>query len=196
MPHSSDVDGALQRPGKSIYFDSDLRDAAQLALWFRSLAPPSEPMVFCDESMSGYLDLAPNTTEADIFRAFDYEPAPPGWMSYDLIPRGGWGMPLQVLAQQMRLRWPAARVEESAEPESRRAFDFQVPMTHSEVRGNVRRKVSAMIFTGDIRDCAELASWCRSILSTEEILLSCDQGHLTLKAGMNAEDILKALGTP
>src|SRR4051812_38318406 len=76
MPHS-EVDGALQRAGKSIYFDSDLRDAAQLALWSRSLAPSSEPMLFCDESMSGLLDLRPDTTEADIYRAFDYEPAPP-----------------------------------------------------------------------------------------------------------------------
>lgn len=195
MPHSEAVDGALQSAGKSIYLDSDLRDAAQLALWFRSLVPPSEPMVFCDESMSGYLDLNSDTTETDIFRAFDYEPAPPGWMTYDLIPRGGWGVPVQTLAQEIQSRWPTAQLLENDDPESRRAFEFRVPMTHSEVSGNVRRNVNAMVFMGDLRDCAEFALWLRALIPTEDLLFLCDLGNVHLKTGMNVEDILNALGT-
>ena len=189
MPHSR-VDGGLSRSGKALSFDSDIRDAAQIALWFRSLAPASEPLVLCDESMSGMLDLEPDMTEADIFRAFDYTPAPPGWMDYDLIPRGGWGVPVQRLAQQMRARWPAARVVESDDPDNRWVVEFHGPMPHSEVRGNIRRKVNAMVFTGDLRDCAEFALWCRSVVPTEELLLMCDQGSLRLNEGMTVDDIL------
>ena len=194
MPHSR-VDGGLSRSGKALSFDSDIRDAAQLALWFRSLAPASAPLVLCDESMSGMLDLEPGTTESDIFQTFDYTPAPPGWMNYDLIPRGGWGVPVQRLAQQMREHWPSARVVESDDPDNRWVFEFHVPMTHSEVTGNVRRRVNAMVFTGDLRDCAELALWCRSVVPSEELLLMCDQGSLGLNEGMTVDDILCALST-
>ena len=58
LKHSR-VDGSLHRTGRSFHFDSDLRDAAQLALWFRALAPSTEPLVFCDDAMSGMLDLGP-----------------------------------------------------------------------------------------------------------------------------------------
>lgn len=186
MPHSR-VDGGLDRSGRSLHFDSDLRDAARIALWFRSLAPASAPMVLCDESMSGMLDLEPSTTEADIFRAFGYTPAPPGWMNYHLIPRGDWELPVGMLAQRMRANWPSVRIVEDEN------LSFQVPMAHSEVRGEIRRKVSAMIFTGDSRDCAEWALWCRSVVPTGELLLSCDQGSLHVRQGMTVEDILKAL---
>ncbi|MGZ3459374.1 MAG: hypothetical protein ACXU86_12830 [Archangium sp.] len=194
MPHSR-VDGGLDRSGQSLHFDSDIRDAAQLALWFRSLAPASEPMVFCDDSMSGTLDLSPDTTQADIFRAFDYTPALPGQMNYELIARGGWGMPVKTLEQQMRARWPSARFAEDDDPDSRWFFEFHVPMSHSEVSGSLRRKVNAMVFTGDSRDCAELALWCRSVVLTEELLLVCDPGSLRLKEGMTVDDILGAFGT-
>jgi hypothetical protein len=190
MQHSR-VDGSLHRTGKSFHFDSDLRDAAQLALWFRALAPATEPLVFCDDSMSGMLDLEPTTTEADIFRAFDYTPPPPGWMNYYLIARGGWGVPLRALAQQMRECWPAARLAENEEPDSRWLFEFHLPMSHSEVSGKLERKVNAMVFTGDPRDCAELALWCRSVVPTEQLLLTCDRGDLYLKADTSADELAR-----
>ncbi|HZH13346.1 MAG TPA: hypothetical protein VE057_03185 [Archangium sp.] len=191
MPHSR-VDGGLDRAGRSFHFDSDLRDAARLALWFRSLAPGSEPMIFCDDSMSGMLELEPGTTETDIFQAFGYTPARPGWMDYDIIARGGWGMPLEALAQRMRERWPSARLVEALDADSRWVFEFHVPMPHSEVSGQVRRTVNAMVLTGDPRDCARFAVWCRSAVHTEQLLLRCDQGTVYLTAETTAEEIVRA----
>jgi hypothetical protein len=194
MPLSR-ADGGLDRAGRSFHFDSDLRDAAQLALWFRSLAPESAPMVFCDDSMSGTLELEPGTTEADIFQAFDYTPPPPGWLDYEIIARGGWGVPVMTLARRMRERWPSARLLEAEDPDCRWVFEFHVPMSHSEVRGNVRRKVNAMVFTGDPRDCTELSLWCRSVVPTEQLLLTCDLGTFYLEADSSMEDLLRAFGT-
>ncbi|WPB73435.1 hypothetical protein KYC5002_30810 [Archangium violaceum] len=76
MEHSR-VDGSLNREGCSIVFIGDIRDCADFALWCRTLLPPGEPATFCDESMSGSLQLDTTTTLADIFRAFDYQPPPP-----------------------------------------------------------------------------------------------------------------------
>jgi len=191
MQHS-EVTGALNRQGRSLSLEADLRDAARLALWFRTLAPASEPMIFCDEAMSGMLDLDSGTTPSDIFQAFGYVPPASGQMNYTLIPRGGWGMPVQELAQRMRAHWPSARVQESDAPDSRWRVDFHVPMPHSEVVGTVRRSVSAMVFTGDLRDCAGFALWCRSVVPAEELLLLCDQGHLRLEAATTVEDVLQA----
>jgi hypothetical protein len=191
MPHS-EVTGALNREGRSLSLEADLRDAARLALWFRSLAPCSEPMTFCDEAMSGMLDLDSETTPTDIFQAFGYTPPAPGQMNYTLIPRGGWGMPVQELAQRMRGHWPSARVMASDAPDSRWSVEFHIPMAHSEVVGTVRRSVSAMVFTGDLRDCAGFALWCRSVVPTEELLLLCDQGHLRLESATTLDEVLQA----
>lgn len=191
----SRIDGSLHRTGRSFHFDSDIRDAAQLALWFRSLAPDSVPLVFCDDSMSGMLDLEPGTTEADIFRAFDYIPAPPGWMNYVIIARQGWGMQLKVLAPRIQEHWPAARIVENEDPDSRWRFEFNVPMTHSQVSGRFSRKISSMDFTGDVRDSAEFALWCRSVVPTDQLLLTCDKGSLYLEADTTAEELIKTFST-
>lgn len=71
MMHSQ-VEGSLNREGCSIVFIGDLRDCADFALWCRTLLPPNEPATFCDESMSGSLELDTTTTVGDIFRTFGY----------------------------------------------------------------------------------------------------------------------------
>jgi hypothetical protein len=48
-----------------------------------------------------------------------------------------------------------------------------------------------MVFTGDPRDCAELALWCRSVVPTEQLLLTCDQGDLYLKADTSADELAR-----
>ncbi|PTL83547.1 hypothetical protein [Vitiosangium sp. GDMCC 1.1324] len=73
MAHSH-VDGSLNRAGSAIAFIGDLRDCAEFALWCRSIAPPSESLTLCDESMSGTLALESATTAADILQAFRYSP--------------------------------------------------------------------------------------------------------------------------
>ena len=70
MAHSR-VYGSLNRGGDSVVFVGEFRDCAEFALWCRSLIPLGEVATFCDESMSGNLDLDASTTLADILRAFE-----------------------------------------------------------------------------------------------------------------------------
>lgn len=74
MMHS-DVTGSLNREGCSIVFVGDVRDCAEFALWCRTLFPPHEPTTFCDESMSGSIELTTSTKLADILQVFDAPPA-------------------------------------------------------------------------------------------------------------------------
>lgn len=69
MVHSQ-VHGSLNRDGGSVVFVGDIRDCADFALWCLSTLPPGESATFCDESMSGNLELSATTTAADILQAF------------------------------------------------------------------------------------------------------------------------------
>lgn len=71
MGHAS-VTGSLNREGCSIVFIGDMRDCATFALWCRGLLPPNEPATFCDEGMSGSVDLTPATTLDDLLQAFGH----------------------------------------------------------------------------------------------------------------------------
>lgn len=75
MTHSQ-VEGSLNHEGCAIVFIGDIRDCADFALWCRPLLPPGEPATFCDESMSGCLEVDTSTTLDDIFRAFGYARPP------------------------------------------------------------------------------------------------------------------------
>ena len=78
MPHSRVV-GSFDRSGSTFAMHrGDLRDMAQLALWFRSMVPAEHPLIFCDEAC-GYADgysiaLTPETTETEILKAFEFSP--------------------------------------------------------------------------------------------------------------------------
>lgn len=139
MAHSK-LEGALRRDGSGIAFDGDLRDVAEFALWARSFVPEAERLHFCDEGVSGQLDLTPHTTH--------------------------------------------------------RTVSFQVPMAHSSVTGSLCRPVPCLDFTGDARDCAELALWCRSVLLAEQVSVSSEGRFLVLHSTTTVEDFLRALGAP
>jgi hypothetical protein len=62
--------GALDRDGKGVTFQSgSFRDCAEFAQWCRSLIPPSEEVVFCDESMGIDFILEPSMTPEEIVQA-------------------------------------------------------------------------------------------------------------------------------
>lgn len=69
MQHSR-LDGSLNRRGSCIAFVADLPDCAEFAHWCRSIVPPHEPLLFCDEGMSGKVELEPTMMATDILRAF------------------------------------------------------------------------------------------------------------------------------
>jgi hypothetical protein len=60
--------GSLNRKCNSVIFQGGLQDCAEFARWCRSLVPPSEEVVFCDESMSIHFILKPGMTPAEIIR--------------------------------------------------------------------------------------------------------------------------------
>jgi hypothetical protein len=74
----SELWGSLYHQGQGVFFEGDLCDVAEFALWLRSLAPPSTPLLFCDEAMNGSLELGPATTPEDILRLYGYTPSPQG----------------------------------------------------------------------------------------------------------------------
>jgi hypothetical protein len=77
MTHS-ELWGSLFHQGQGVFFEGELCDIAEFVLWFRSLAPPSAPLLFCDEAMNGSLELEPSTKREDIFRLYGYSPSAQG----------------------------------------------------------------------------------------------------------------------
>jgi hypothetical protein len=77
MSHS-ELWGSLFHQGQGVFFEGELHDVVEFALWFRSLAPPTALLLFCDEAMNGSLELEPRTTREDIFRLYGYKPPSPG----------------------------------------------------------------------------------------------------------------------
>ena len=63
------VDGQFYTPGPGITLQGDLVDCVTVALWFRSLAPLNEQLVFFDEGVSIHVPLLPQTTVADVLSA-------------------------------------------------------------------------------------------------------------------------------
>lgn len=58
--------GFMDSEGKAVALEGDLRDCAVFALWFRSLVPEDQELLFCDESYSGSIELTGETTEPQI----------------------------------------------------------------------------------------------------------------------------------
>lgn len=77
MKHSR-VDGALDREGSYVAFVGELVDCAEFAGWCRTLVPPHEPLIFCDEGLSARVNLEPRMTAPEILRAFHGASSGPG----------------------------------------------------------------------------------------------------------------------
>lgn len=63
-------DGRLSEDPWGVSLDGDLEDCVAFALWFRSLAPPEQPLLFYDDCFSVDVPLTYQTTAADIVAAF------------------------------------------------------------------------------------------------------------------------------
>jgi hypothetical protein len=95
-------------------------------------------------------------------------------------------------ARLLCAQWPQATVEHVSDPLSNYALEFSVPMAHSHVDGSLNRAGSAIAFIGDLRDCAEFALWCRSIIPAHEPLTLCDEsmsGSLLLESATTVTHI-------
>ena len=64
------LDGALHRDGQGISLDGYLEDCANFAIWFRSLVPENQELIFYDQGYNYCLKLQPKTTISDIIQLF------------------------------------------------------------------------------------------------------------------------------
>jgi hypothetical protein len=64
------LDGALHRDGQGISLDAYLEDCARFAIWFRSLVPQTQKLVFYDQGYNCHVELEAETTESEIMQPF------------------------------------------------------------------------------------------------------------------------------
>lgn len=64
------LDCALHRDGQGISLDGYLEDCARFALWFRSLVPQTQQLVFYDQGYNSHIELTEKTTESEIIQPF------------------------------------------------------------------------------------------------------------------------------
>ena len=65
------LDGKFDQEDSAVCIDGAFEDCAAFALWFRSLVPPEQPLVFYDEGLNFQVALSPHTTVADIVSAVE-----------------------------------------------------------------------------------------------------------------------------
>ena len=65
----SKIHGSLNREGSAIIFIGGFQDCSRFAQWCRSLIPPAEKVIFCDESMSINFVLELSMTPEEIAQA-------------------------------------------------------------------------------------------------------------------------------
>src|SRR5262249_22702610 len=64
------LDGRLSEDPWGVSIDGDLEDCVDFAMWFRSLAPPEQPLLFYDDCFNVDVPLTHQTTAADLIAAF------------------------------------------------------------------------------------------------------------------------------
>lgn len=64
------LDGALHRDRQGISLDGYLADCAKFAVWFRSLVPQMQELVFYDQGYNGHVELQAQTRESEVMQPF------------------------------------------------------------------------------------------------------------------------------
>ena len=66
-----EIEGCFQRDGTMLVLQRfDEWDAAEMAVWFRSLVPPEQPLLILSGSGLGYSELLPTDTAEEVSRRF------------------------------------------------------------------------------------------------------------------------------
>jgi hypothetical protein len=66
------VVGSFGRNGRSLFLTrTTMEDLAEIAVWFRKLVPPSEPLGVWSDA-GGYCELTPEMTATDFLGAYHY----------------------------------------------------------------------------------------------------------------------------
>lgn len=64
------LDGALHRDRQGISLDGYLQDCAAFAIWFRSLVPQTQKLVFYDQGYNSHIELQTETIASHIIQPF------------------------------------------------------------------------------------------------------------------------------
>ena len=64
------VEGALNGDGQAIALDGAIGDVARMALWFRSVVPSEQALIFYDEGYNADVELKEGTTVDDLVSPF------------------------------------------------------------------------------------------------------------------------------
>ncbi|HYO70688.1 MAG TPA: hypothetical protein VEU33_31875 [Archangium sp.] len=110
-------------------------------------------------------------------------------MDYLVIVRTSWVFPADEFKSQLLQRWPTVRLEEVRSPEDNDVLAFEVPKARRGLHGSLTRDGKAVIFSGELEDCAEFAQWCRSLIPVDQEVLFGDEA-------MNTSLILEPDTTP
>jgi hypothetical protein len=66
-------EGSAHASGQCIYLDGENPDVASVASWYRSLIPPDEEVVFCDDTYSFDMVLEPGASAEEILELLTEE---------------------------------------------------------------------------------------------------------------------------
>lgn len=72
-------------------------------------------------------------------------------------------------------RWPGVHVEDVKNPQSSHCLEFEIPIAGTRLLGSLNRKGNAVIFFGDMPECAEFVLWFRSVVPATVPLFLCDE---------------------
>ena len=64
------LDGTLSRDGLTVALEADVHASARFALWFRSIVPHTQPLLFYDEGYTADVPLTTETTEEQLTQPF------------------------------------------------------------------------------------------------------------------------------
>lgn len=91
-------------------------------------------------------------------------------------------------------RWPSARFELLANPESPYAFDWKIDMASRVLSGSYAKQGDTIVMQGDVADCAQIALWYRSLVPEQQSLIFYDENYsasVELRTETPAEEIMK-----
>jgi hypothetical protein len=117
-------------------------------------------------------------------------------MDYYLMVKGDWALTADAVCWFLAERWPGVRFERVESSRSSHCLEFEIPIAGTRLRGSLHRKGNAIIFLGDMPECAEFVLWFRSVVPASIPLFLCDENvsdRVELTDTSTREDVLRAL---
>lgn len=109
-----------------------------------------------------------------------------------------WKIPPDLFISKLRERYPGVVVEDrSARPDGP-SVQWEQQLSNGWVTGSLDRELNTFVIDGDIRDCAAVALWLRTLVPSEQELVFYDEAYSAdgeLRAGTTAGNLTAAFLT-